>query len=80
MDRSFDLASKLNLRLRQDGRSLQHMMVELQIPETAGKDVPRWVQLLAGLVRALLTVFCSFPRLGFCGHGSMSYILFRNLK
>jgi hypothetical protein len=36
------------------------MMDELQIPEIPEKEVPRWVQVLAGLVLALLALFCGF--------------------
>jgi len=39
---------------------VQHMMEELQIPETPEKEVPRWVQVLVGLVLALLTLLCGF--------------------
>ncbi len=39
---------------------MQHMMEELQIPETPEKEVPRWVQVLVGLVLALLTLLCGF--------------------
>jgi hypothetical protein len=35
-------------------------MDELPIPETAEKEVPRWVQVFAGLVLALLTLLCGF--------------------
>jgi hypothetical protein len=36
------------------------MMDELPIPETREKEVPRWVQVLVGLVLALLTLLCGF--------------------
>jgi hypothetical protein len=36
------------------------MMDELPIPETPEKGVPRWVQVLAGLILALLTLLCGF--------------------
>jgi uncharacterized membrane protein len=36
------------------------MIDELPIPETPEKEVPRWVQVLVGLVLALLTLFCGF--------------------
>ena len=36
------------------------MMDELPIPEIPEKDVPRWVQILLGLVLALLTMLCVF--------------------
>jgi hypothetical protein len=36
------------------------MMNELPIPETPEKEVPRWVQVLVGLVLALLTLLCGF--------------------
>jgi len=36
------------------------MMDELPIPETPEKEVPRWVQVPAGLVLALLTMLCGF--------------------
>jgi membrane associated rhomboid family serine protease len=36
------------------------MMEELQIPEAPEKEVPRWVQVLVGLVLALLTLLCGF--------------------
>jgi hypothetical protein len=36
------------------------MMDELQIPEIPEKEIPRWVQVLAGLVLALLALFCGF--------------------
>jgi amino acid transporter len=39
---------------------VQHMMEELQIPEAPEKEVPRWVQVLVGLVLALLTLLCGF--------------------
>ena len=39
---------------------MQHMMEELQIPEAPEKEVPRWVQVLVGLVLALLTLLCGF--------------------
>ena len=42
---------------------MQHMMEELQIPETPEKEVPRWVQVLMGLVLALLTMLCGFASL-----------------
>lgn len=35
-------------------------MDKLPIPETPEKEVPRWVQILAGLVLALLTLLCGF--------------------
>lgn len=35
-------------------------MDELQLPETPEKEVHRWVQVLTGLVLALLTLFCGF--------------------
>jgi hypothetical protein len=34
-------------------------MGELQIPETAEIEVPRWVQILAGVILALVTLFCA---------------------
>jgi hypothetical protein len=42
-----DSVSKRSLRLRHDGRRLQQMMDELQIPEIPEKEIPRWVQVLA---------------------------------
>ena|ERR1700688_4627372 len=36
------------------------MIDESPIPETPEKEVPRWVQVLAGLVLALLTLLCGF--------------------
>ncbi len=36
------------------------MMDEVPIPEIPEKEVPRWVQVLGGLVLALLTLFCGF--------------------
>jgi hypothetical protein len=36
------------------------MMDELLIPETPEKDVPRWVQVLAGLILASVTLLCGF--------------------
>jgi uncharacterized membrane protein len=36
------------------------MMDELSIPETPEKEVPRWVQVLVGLVLALLALLCGF--------------------
>jgi hypothetical protein len=39
------------------------MMDELPIPETTENEVPRWVQVLMGLVLALLTLLCGFASL-----------------
>ena len=36
------------------------MIDESPIPETPEKEVPRWVQVLAGVVLALLTLLCGF--------------------
>lgn len=36
------------------------MMDELPIPETPEEEVPRWVQVLVGLVLALLALLCGF--------------------
>ena len=43
-----------------DGRNLPHMMDELPIPETPEKEIPRWIQILLGVVLALLTLLCGF--------------------
>jgi hypothetical protein len=36
------------------------MMDELLIPETPEKEVPRWVQVLVGLILASVTLLCGF--------------------
>jgi hypothetical protein len=36
------------------------MMNELPIPEAPEKEVPRWVQIVIGLLLALLTLLCGF--------------------
>src|ERR1700730_13853205 len=49
---------KAQPKMRHDGESSQHMDELLQ--ETPEKEVPRWVQVVAGLVLALLTLLCGF--------------------
>lgn len=46
--------------LLQDQKPLQRRVDELPIPEIPEKEVPRWVQVLVGLVLALLTLLCGF--------------------
>jgi len=46
--------------LLQDQKPLQRMIDELPIPEVREKEVPRWVQVPAGLVLGLLTLLCGY--------------------
>jgi hypothetical protein len=46
--------------LLQDQKPLQRMIDELPIPEVPEKEVPRWVQVPAGLVLGLLTLLCGY--------------------
>ena len=46
--------------LLQDQKPLQRMIDELPTPEVPEKEVPRWVQVPAGLVLGLLTLLCGY--------------------
>jgi len=46
--------------LLQDQKPLQRVIHELPIPEVPEKEVPRWVQVPAGLVLGLLTLLCGY--------------------
>ena len=46
--------------LLQDQKPLQRMIDELPIPEVREKEVPRWLQVPAGLVLGLLTLLCGY--------------------